>query len=130
MFVAHFEDMQSSERTVKPSAAVVGRAKNILKYLLNYNDVQFLHFMCDAFEPLAVLSLKFQTDDITVCQAVQAQETCYLNLVGLQTDLGPKQRFVVQSMVQTDKYQGRELRGYSFSTLEEERKVVTGKLVQ
>ncbi len=65
MFVAHLEDQVSPERKPAPTASVVGRAKNILKYLKEYDNVQFMHFLCDALEPIARLSLKFQEDQLT-----------------------------------------------------------------
>jgi hypothetical protein len=120
--------MASPERSVKPSATVVGRAKNIVKYLKTYPDVQFLHFMCDAFQPLADLSLVFQGDGVTGCEAVEALETCMLRLVELKTTLGPKQKHVVECMVQAGNYQGQELSNFSLNTLEKERETVAGKL--
>ena len=48
-----------------PSAAVVGRAKNILKYLKDFENVQFMHFLCDVLQPLAHLSLAFQAYKLT-----------------------------------------------------------------
>ena len=65
MFVAHLEDQVSPERRPTPSATVVGRAKNILKYLCDFENVQFLHFLCDVLEPLTHLSLAFQADQLT-----------------------------------------------------------------
>ena len=46
-FVSHLEDQVSPERRPKPSASIVGRAKNILHYLKVYDNVQFMHFLCD-----------------------------------------------------------------------------------
>ena len=43
-----------------PSAGVVGGAKNILRYLR-----EFMHFHCDALEPISRLSLKLQEDQLT-----------------------------------------------------------------
>ncbi|KAI7789501.1 putative zinc finger protein 862-like, partial [Triplophysa rosa] len=56
IFVAHFEDLMSMERNPKPSSTVVGRAKQVTKYLRNINNVLFLHFMCDTLDQLAELS--------------------------------------------------------------------------
>ncbi|KAJ8333912.1 hypothetical protein SKAU_G00412310 [Synaphobranchus kaupii] len=63
VFVAHFEDQISPERTPQPSAAVLGRAKNILKYLKCHKNVQFMHFMCDTLDLLKTMSLQFQQND-------------------------------------------------------------------
>ena len=65
VFIAHLEDQVSPERRRTPSATVVGRAKNILKYLRDYNNVQFVHFLCDVLQPLAHLSLAFQAVNLT-----------------------------------------------------------------
>ena len=47
------------------SLTVVGRAKNILKYLCDIENVQFLHFLCDVQQPLKYLSLAFQANQLT-----------------------------------------------------------------
>ena len=44
---------------------ISARAKNILRYLKEYENVQFMHFLCDALEPVSRLSLKFQEDQLT-----------------------------------------------------------------
>ncbi|KAM3871389.1 LOW QUALITY PROTEIN: apoptosis-stimulating of p53 protein 1-like [Diretmus argenteus] len=86
VFVAHFEDQVSPERTPKPSPAVVGRAKNILQYLKTKENVQFMHFLLDTLEFLKTLSLQFQQNNLTPGEAVQYIEACINGLTELRLE--------------------------------------------
>ena len=98
VIVAHFEDVTSTDRRLAPSAEVRGRAKNILKCLLEYKDVLFVTFVHDALGHLSTLSYKFQLDSLAVGEAVEALEVCCLDLVSLQENPGEKQ---VEACAQT-----------------------------
>ena len=100
---AHFEDMASVERFPKPSAAVLGRAKQVLSYLKGCDNLLFLHFMCDVFNHLATLSKMFQKVDLTVCQAVESQEACFWELTSLRVDMGPQMAKVNQAIKESEK---------------------------
>ncbi|KAJ8340715.1 hypothetical protein SKAU_G00353480 [Synaphobranchus kaupii] len=65
VFVAHFEDRVSPERTPQPSPAVMGGANKILCYLKSHANVHFMHFLLDPLDMLKTLSLQFQQDKLT-----------------------------------------------------------------
>ena len=127
VLIAHFEDMASVERFPKPSAAVLGRAKQVLSYLKRCDNLLFLHFMCDVFNHLATLSKMFQKDDLTVCQAVESQEACFWELTSLRVDMGPQMAKVNQAMKETGVYKGVRFQNPTHNTLEAERIEVIGK---
>lgn len=128
VFIAHFTSILDPSQAKKPSATLAGRAKNILKFLKSYKDVQFAHFMVDVFTPLAVLSKEFQKDHVTPEEALAAYEKCSLSLIELQTTVGPYQHKVIQAMAQKGEYTGQELQGFSTDTLLSTRELITGKV--
>lgn len=103
--------MTRPERNLKPSETVVGRAKNILKYLQDYRNMLFLAFMCDALEPLHALSQRFQEDTLTACQAGEALFSCFLSLEELKQQPDLIMTEIVQAMAQTGNYKGVTLKG-------------------
>ena len=89
VILVHFEEIASPERQPKPSAAVIGRAKKIITYLKDRKHMEFLFFMVDVLDSLKELSLKFQQDRLTALDAMNALETCLLQLVNFKTQPGP-----------------------------------------
>ncbi|XP_078810615.1 zinc finger protein 862-like [Oryzias latipes] len=129
VFVAHFEDMVSSERRPQPSATVMGRAMNILRYLKDAKNLQFMHFWCDALEVLKILSEQFQRDNLTPGEAVQYQEACCAGLIELSLQPGVEQSKVIGSITSFSKYQGVELTNISADTLKKEREEITETMI-
>ncbi len=127
VLVTHFEDLASPERRPKPTAAVVGRAKKMAKYLTNYEDLLFMAFMLDALEHLSYLSLTFQKDCVSVDEAREALFTCLLNLEELKTTPGQAMTEVLTSAAQTDSFRQIQLKNVTPTTLAEKRKKVIGK---
>ena len=116
------------ERRPKPYPSVIGRAKQILGYLTNYESFLFTFFMCDVLERLTTLSLHFQKDSLSACDAVEHLEALFLNLVSIQQHTGPRMSLAIETSVNGEgSYKGVELKGFSHTTLLEERKKVTGK---
>eukprot|EP00731_Ephydatia_muelleri_P001585 Em0001g1585a len=70
VFVAHFEEIISPDRPRKSSPTQIGRAKNLLKFMKDFECLLFMFFMCDILHCLSQLSLTFQTDDLTVGEAL------------------------------------------------------------
>ncbi|KAJ8352152.1 hypothetical protein SKAU_G00236280 [Synaphobranchus kaupii] len=110
VLLAHFEDMASTERNPKPSATVIGRAKQVTGHLKNDDDVLFLHFMADVLNHLATLSKTFQKDDLTVCQAVESQEACFWDIMSLKTEMGPQMAKVHHAVQEIGEYKGVRFR--------------------
>ncbi|KAK0151723.1 hypothetical protein N1851_006974 [Merluccius polli] len=87
----------SAERNPKPSAAVIGRAKQVTAYLKKYGNVLFLHFMSECFDHLTTLSKIFHKDDLTVGQAVESQEACFWDITSLKIEMGPQMAKINQA---------------------------------
>ncbi|KAK7891788.1 hypothetical protein WMY93_023751 [Mugilogobius chulae] len=121
VLLAHFEDMASPERHPKPSAAVLGRAKSVARYLKKFENVLFLHFMCDLLDHLGKLSKIFQKDNLTVDEAVESQETCVCNITALKLQMGPQMSQFYWSVTESDEYKGVPFDNPSLSTLKAER---------
>ncbi|CAL8308707.1 unnamed protein product [Boreogadus saida] len=117
VLVAHFEDMASPDRSTKPSPSLAGLAKKVLSLLLDHESVLFIHFMCDVLEHLSVVSQAFQRDDLTVCQAQDSQERCFLELVGLKSTRAPEMAKVAQDVERTGTYKGVILHKVGTTTL-------------
>ncbi|KAF3839993.1 hypothetical protein F7725_018710, partial [Dissostichus mawsoni] len=110
VFVTYFQDLLSTERRPKPSPKVRGRAYRILTFLMNYDNVLFSYFMRDTFEALSELSLNFQKDSLTVCDAVEALETCSLKLVDLQFEPTEGMQEVIDAVSETGLFRGTKLK--------------------
>ncbi|XP_034054195.1 E3 SUMO-protein ligase KIAA1586-like [Gymnodraco acuticeps] len=110
VFVTYFQDLISTERRPKPSPKVRGRAYRILTFLMDYDNVLFSYFMRDTFEALSELSLNFQKDSLTVCDAVEALETCSLKLVDLQFQPTEGMQEVIDAVSKTGLFRGTKLK--------------------
>ncbi|KAF3859041.1 hypothetical protein F7725_021440 [Dissostichus mawsoni] len=110
VFVTYFQDLLSTERRPKPSPKVRGRAYRILTFLMNYDNVLFSYFIRDTFEALSELSLNFQKDSLTVCDAVEALETCSLKLVDLQFEPTEGMQEVIDAVSETGLFRGTKLK--------------------
>ncbi|CAL8259367.1 unnamed protein product [Arctogadus glacialis] len=73
--------------------------------------------MSDVLEHLSVVSQAFQRDDLTVCQALDSQERCFLELVGLKSTMGPEMAKVAQDVERTGTYKGVILHKVGTTTL-------------
>ncbi|KAJ4929799.1 hypothetical protein JOQ06_018820, partial [Pogonophryne albipinna] len=129
IFVAHFEDQVSPERTTRPSSAVMGRAKNILHYLKSHTNVQFMHFLLDTLDFLKALSLQFQQDSLTPGEAVQYIEACLNGLTELCLEPGEQQRKMLADAM-NGTYRGVELKNTTTDTLATDRKKITDMLTK
>ncbi|KAK1907004.1 Zinc finger protein 862 [Dissostichus eleginoides] len=129
IFVAHFEDQVSPERTTRPSPAVMGRAKNILHYLKSHTNVQFMHFLLDTLDFLKALSLQFQQDNLTPGEAVQYIEACLIGLTELCLEPGEQQKKMLDD-ARTGTYRGVELKNTTTDTLATDRKKITDMLAK
>ncbi|KAL3060834.1 hypothetical protein OYC64_015220 [Pagothenia borchgrevinki] len=111
VFVTYFQDLLSTERRPKPSPKVRGRVYRILTFLMNYDNVLFSYLMRDTFEALSELSLNFQKDSLTVCDSMEALDTCSLKLVDLQfepTEGGDQE--VIDAVSETALFRGTKLK--------------------
>ncbi|KAK5880490.1 hypothetical protein CesoFtcFv8_023512 [Champsocephalus esox] len=130
IFVAHFEDQVSPERTPRPSPAVMGRAKNIPHYLKSHTNVQFMHFLLDTLDFLKALSLQFQQDSLTPGEAVQDIEACPIGFTELCLEPGEQQRKMVADAM-NGTYRGVELKqNTTTDTLATDRKTITDMLAK
>ncbi|XP_034057184.1 uncharacterized protein LOC117536439 [Gymnodraco acuticeps] len=129
IFVAHFEDQVSPERTTRPTPAVMGRAKNILHYLKSHTNVQFMHFLLDTLDFLKALSLQFQQDSLTPGEAVQYIEACLNGLTELCLEPGEQQRKMLADAM-NGTYRGVELKNTTTDTLATDRKKITDMLTK
>ena len=111
VFVTHFEEIISPDRPRKSSPTQIGRAKNLLKFMKDFECLLFMFFMCDILHCLSQLSLTFQKDDLTVGEALEKyEETCLqiTDLVGNGT--GIWQSKVMAALITTPAiYEGVEL---------------------
>ncbi|KAF3842334.1 hypothetical protein F7725_024285, partial [Dissostichus mawsoni] len=126
VFVTYFQDLLSTERRPKPSPKVRGRAYRILTFLMNYDNVLFSYFMRDTFEALSELSLNFQKDSLTVCDAVEALETCSLKLVDLQFEPTEGMQEVIDAVSETGLFRGTKLKYVNEGQIVSLRKKVIG----
>ncbi|KAJ8334021.1 hypothetical protein SKAU_G00413400 [Synaphobranchus kaupii] len=77
---------QPSNRSA--SAEMIGRAKQCLQVLKDFQHLLFIVLVQDVMEVFSCLSLKLQEDGLTLPEALYAFETAVLRLTAMETEAG------------------------------------------
>ena len=109
VILVHFEEIASIERQLKPSEAVIGRAKKITNCLRNFKHMAFRFFLVDNLDCLKELFLKFQ-HHLTALDAITALETHFLQLIDLKTQPGPMLSEFEGNVSEEGEYRGIQLK--------------------
>ena len=74
------------DRPRKSSPTKIGRAKNLLKFMKDFERLLFMFFMRDILHCLSQLSLTFQKDYLTLDEALEKYEETCLQITDLVGD--------------------------------------------